>query len=91
MKDLKSGNLSYATVGEFLADLKEEFGGEYNEMIKVVELKKVEQEGKIIEKFVHKFRRVARDRGYKERLLVLWQQLDQCPIAALQVNLKADI
>jgi len=56
MKDLKSRNLSYATVGEFLADLKEEFGREYDEMIKVVKLKKVEQEGKIIEKFVYKFR-----------------------------------
>ena len=70
MKDLKSRNLSYTTVGEFLADLKEEFGREYDEMIKVVKLKKVEQEGKIIEKFVYKFRRIARDKGYKERLLV---------------------
>ena len=28
MKELEGGNLSYATVGEFLSDLKEEFGGD---------------------------------------------------------------
>jgi len=43
MEDLESGNLSYAIVGEFLADLKEEFGGEDDKTIKVVELGKVEQ------------------------------------------------
>lgn len=43
MEDLKSGNLSYAIVREFLADLKEEFRGEDDKTIKVVELKKVEQ------------------------------------------------
>jgi len=42
MKDLKSGNLSYVIVGEFLSDLKEEFGKRDNETIKVMELKKIE-------------------------------------------------
>ena len=42
MENLESRSLSYTTVREFLLDLKEEFGGEDNEMIKVVELKKVE-------------------------------------------------
>ena len=40
--DLKSGNLSYITVEEFLSDLKKEFGGGDNETIKVTELEKIE-------------------------------------------------
>jgi len=42
MEKLESGKLSYATIREFLADLKQEFGKEDNEMMKVVKLKKVE-------------------------------------------------
>lgn len=41
MEDLKSRNLVYTTVGEFLTDLKQEFGREDNKMMKVVELNKV--------------------------------------------------
>jgi len=42
MKDLKSNSLSYAIVGEFLLDLKKEFGGGNDEILKVAELKKIE-------------------------------------------------
>ena len=42
MEDLGSGNLSYAIVEEFLLDLKEEFSGGDDKMIKVTELKKIE-------------------------------------------------
>ena len=70
IEDLKSENLSYVTVGEFLADLKEESGGEDDEMIKVVELKKVEQEDEMIKEFVQEFGRVAKDKEYKEKLLL---------------------
>jgi len=52
IEDLESGNLSYAIVGEFLSDLKEEFSGGDNETMKVTKLKKVEQEEKIIEEFL---------------------------------------
>ena len=52
IKDLESGNLSYITVGEFLTDLKKEFSSGDNEIMKVAELKKVEQESKTIENFV---------------------------------------
>jgi len=52
IKDLESGNLSYATVGEFLSDLKQEFGGEDNKIMKVTKLKKVKQESKIIKEFI---------------------------------------
>ena len=58
------------TVGEFLADLKKEFGREDDKTIKVVELKKVKQENKIIEEFVQKFRRAVRGSSYKKKLLV---------------------
>jgi len=46
MKDLESGNLSYTTVGEFLSDSRQKFGGRDNKTIKVAELKKMEQGGK---------------------------------------------
>ena len=38
--------MSYAIVGEYLVDLKEGFGGRDNIIMKVAELKKVEQEFK---------------------------------------------
>jgi len=41
IENLESKNLVYAIVREFLTDLKQEFGGGDNKMIKVVELKKV--------------------------------------------------
>ena len=70
MKDLESGNLSYATIGEFLSDLKQEFSGGDDEMIKVAKLKKIEQGSRTMEEFVQKFRRAARESGYKRRPLV---------------------
>jgi len=59
--------LNYAIVGEFLADLKQKFRREDNKIIKMVKLKKIEQEEKTIEKFVQEFRRVARESEYEEK------------------------
>ena len=42
MEDLEKGNWEYEIVGEVLADLKKEFEGGSDKMIKVIELKKVE-------------------------------------------------
>ena len=70
LEDLKGELLEYETIGEFLADLKKEFGRGDEKTVKVVELKRLEQGGRIIEKFVQKFRRVARDNKYEGRLLV---------------------
>ena len=70
IEDLKSGNLSYTIVGKFLSDLKKEFDRENNKMMKMAELKKIEQEVKIIEEFVQKFKRVAKSSGYKRRPLI---------------------
>ena len=52
IEKLESGKLSYAIVRVFLADLKQEFSEEDNEMIKVVELKKVEQKSRTMKEFV---------------------------------------
>lgn len=53
-----------------MADLKKEFGKVDDKIIKIVELKKVEQKIKIMKEFMQEFRRAARGSGYKERLLV---------------------
>ena len=70
MEDLESKSLNYVTVGEFLSDLKKEFGRENNKMIKVAELKKVEQGSRTIEKFVQEFKQEVKESKYKRRLLI---------------------
>ena len=70
LEDLKGKLLEYETVGEFLTDIKKEFGEEDEELVKVVELKRLEQERKLIEEFVQKFRKAARRSKYKRRLLI---------------------
>lgn len=67
LEDLESENLEYETTEEFLVDLKKEFRGRDKEVVKVTELKRLEQEEKIIEEFVQKFQRES---GYKEKLLI---------------------
>ena len=52
MEDLEKELLEYKTMRESLADIKKEFGGEDKEIVKVVELKRIEQRGKIMEEFV---------------------------------------
>ena len=52
LEDLEGGLLEYETVGEFLANIRKEFGKEDEESIKVAELKKLEQEEKMMEEFV---------------------------------------
>ena len=79
LKDKDKGNIGRRTgsmdiefglVGEFLLELKKEFGDRDEESVKVVELKRMEQEGKTIEEFVQKFKRVVRNSGYEGRALV---------------------
>ena len=62
--------MEYETVGEFLAEIRKKFRGGDEESVKVAELRRLEQEGKTIEKFMQEFRRVARGSRYKGRLLV---------------------
>ena len=65
LEDLEAEILEYEIVGEFLADIRKEFGEE-EETVKAAELRRLEQDGKTIEDFVQEFRRVARESWYKE-------------------------
>jgi len=49
---LERGLLNYKVVGEFLADLKKEFGGGDNKTMNLAELKKLKQGNKMMEEFV---------------------------------------
>ena len=66
LKDLEVRVLEYETAGEFLADLRKEFGGGEEEMVKAAELRRLEQGGKTMKEFVQEFRKVARESGYEE-------------------------
>jgi len=70
LEELEEGELEYKSVGEFLAAIKKEFRGEKEELVEIAELKRLEQERRIMEEFIQEFRRAARESGYKERLLV---------------------
>jgi len=69
-EDLKEGSLEYELVGEFLTTIKREFGGEDEESVKVAELKRLEQGGRMMEEFVQEFWRAVRGSRYKGRPLV---------------------
>jgi len=70
LDELKAGELKFETVGEFLVEIKKEFRGGEEELVKAAELRKLEQGGKMIEEFVQEFKRAARGSGYEGRLLV---------------------
>jgi len=52
LEELEVGELEFETVGEFLAEIKKEFGGGEEKLVKAAELRKLEQEGKTMEEFV---------------------------------------
>ena len=70
MEELEAGEVEYKSVKEFLLSLKKEFGGGEEESVKAVELRKLEQGEKIMEKLIQEFKRAARRSGYEGRLLV---------------------
>jgi len=65
LEDLEVGILEYKTASEFLADLKKEFGRGNKKVVKVAELRRLEQEEKTIKEFVQEFRRAVRGSKYK--------------------------
>jgi len=65
MEELETGEIEFESAGEFLAEIKKEFGGGDEESVKVAELKKIEQGGRMMEEFVQEFKRVARESGYE--------------------------
>ena len=70
LEELETGELEFETVGEFLAEIKKEFGGGEEKLVKAAELRKLEQGGRMMEEFVQEFKRVARGSGYEGRPLV---------------------
>ena len=70
MEEMEAGEVEYELAEEFLACLKKEFGGGEEEVVKVVELRRVEQGGKTMEEYIQEFKRIARGSGYKGRPLV---------------------
>jgi len=70
LEDLEEKLLKYEIVGEFLADIKREFEGGDKEMVKVTELRRLEQGSKMMEEFVQEFSKAVRESEYKRWLLV---------------------
>ena len=52
LEDLETGKLEFESVGEFLAEIKKEFGAGEKELVKAAELRKLEQGGRTMEEFV---------------------------------------
>jgi len=52
---LKVGEIEFVIEGEFLTELKKEFGGEDNKLAKMTELKRVEWDLRTMEEFIHEF------------------------------------
>jgi len=70
LEDLEEGILEYELVGEFLTAIKKEFREDEKESVKVVELKKLEQGGRIMEEFMQEFKRAVRGSRYEGRPLI---------------------
>jgi len=52
LEELEAGELEFKNIGEFLAEIKKEFGGGEKESVKAAELRKLEQGGKTMKEFV---------------------------------------
>jgi len=65
LEELEVGELKFETIGKFLGEIKNEFRGGEEESIKAVELRKIEQEGRIMEEFIQEFKRAVKRSGYK--------------------------
>jgi len=70
IEELEAEEMKYETTEELLTVLKKEFGGGEEEAVKAVELRKLEQGGRMMEEFVQEFKRTARGSRYEGRPLV---------------------
>jgi len=70
MEELEAGEVEYKTTEEFISSLKKEFEAGKEKLVKAVELKKLEQGGKMMEEFVQEFKRAARGSRYEGQPLV---------------------
>ena len=62
---MEIGEIEFENVWEFLVEIRREFGEGDEESVKVAELKKIEQGGRMMEEFVQDFKRTARGSGYE--------------------------
>ena len=65
MEELEIGEIEFESVREFLAEIRREFREGDKELVKVAELKKIEQGERTMEEFVQDFKRVARESRYE--------------------------
>jgi len=70
LEELKVGEVEYESAEEFLISIKKEFREGEEQSVKAVELRKLKQGGRTMEKFVQEFKRVARGSRYKGCLLI---------------------
>ena len=70
IEELETEEVEYKSAEEFLLSLKKEFGGGEEESEKAAELRKLEQEERMMEEYMQEFKRVARRSGYEGQLLV---------------------
>ena len=70
MEEIDAEEIEFEIAGEFLAEIRREFGGGDEKLVKVAELKKIEQGERTMKEFVQDFKRVARRSGYEERPLI---------------------
>ena len=67
MEKLELGEIEYETAEEFFTNLRKEFGGGEEELVKVAELRRMEQRGKTMEEYIQEFKRTVRGSGYERR------------------------
>jgi len=70
MEEIDAEEIEFEIAGEFLAEIRREFGGGDEKLVKVAELKKIEQGERTMKEFVQDFKRVARRSGYEEHPLI---------------------
>ena len=70
MEELELEEIKYEIAEEFLMSLKKKFREGEDESVKVAELRKLEQGGRIMEEFMQEFKRAAKGSGYKGKPLI---------------------
>jgi len=70
MEELETGEIEFESAGEFLAEIRREFRRGDEELVKIAELKKIEQEGRTMEEFIQDFKRTVRGNSYDGHLLI---------------------
>ena len=70
MEEINTGEIEFETAEESLSEIRREFEEGDEELVKIAELKKIEQERRTMEEFVQDFKRVTRGSGYKRYPLI---------------------